>query len=70
MRRMRRLQARRGRAHPHQHTALLHFHLVTRHGVRFGTGLADSPEAMELPMVPRADHVIAVQPALASGPPT
>ena len=48
-----------------QHAAVLDFHRIGRHAVFLEAGLAQAAAAVEFPVVPGADDVIAVEPAVA-----
>jgi hypothetical protein len=68
MRRVRRLGAARGARDVNQHAPALDLDRKCRHAVRLEAGLADAGCAMELPAVPGADDVVAVETALAQRP--
>jgi hypothetical protein len=65
MRWVRQLVARRRGLAVHQHAAVLDLDVVPRHAVGLVAGLALAGRAVELPIVPRADHVVAVERAVA-----
>ena len=58
------LPARCGGRGPHQHSAVLNFYFVARHGVILEPRLTAASDAMELPVVPWTDDIIAIQPTL------
>ena len=58
---------RRGRR-VDENASVFHGHVVSRNGVLLKTRLAQTGAAVELPVVPRADDVLAVEPALTERP--
>jgi len=65
MRWMRLAVALGGRGHVHQHAARLDLHRKGRDAIFLKARLAEAARAMEFPVMPRADEVIAVERALA-----
>lgn len=68
MRRVRRLVALGGRREIHQHPALFDPDRIGRHTVVLEARLADPGDAVELPLVPRADDIVPVEPPLTQWP--